>query len=150
MPYSDPIKIKKHYETYRKPYMVKWKKENREYWNNYNKNWRFKKRADVAKNIISFVKEFNISEQGTKTFNAAVIYLFMNETGIAKPYFIHKRTEIDLLEVKFIIDNWTKNGLWCKKEKLFFKEDTNNDLELKIQFTMTCLVGAGKLVCVHY
>lgn len=44
MPYSDPLKKAKHYTNYEKPYMKKWKEENKDYWNEYQKKLQSKKK----------------------------------------------------------------------------------------------------------
>lgn len=149
MPYSDSKKKKEHYVNYKKAYNVKWIDENRDYWNNYQNKYKVKKRFEVVKNIILYTRELNISDEGSKAFNATIVFFYMNETGITKPSAISYRTGFDLLEVKSIINNWIKSGLFCKKEKVFFLDKNENYLEEIIQLSLVCLVGSGELVCVH-
>jgi len=146
MPYSDPIKKKKHYDRYQKPYMVKWRNENRDDWNSYQKNYKVRKRFEIVENIENEIVELNIASKGTMIYNASVIFLYMLQTGIKKEWAIHYRTGIKLEDVIIIIKNWTKYGVWNHKEKVFNLE---KDWNTAFNIALLSMVGSGEVVAVH-
>ncbi|TNE74980.1 hypothetical protein EP331_00375 [bacterium] len=145
MPYKDPVKKAKHYSNYQKPYMKEWVKKNKEDWNEYQKNYKVRKRFEEANSIIESVEKLGIAEINSLAFNAGIILFYMLRTNIYKPWAISYRTGILISDIKTVQHNWIKNKVWSKNSGWNF-EETKNDIEEIVQITLICLIGSGDII----
>lgn len=144
MPYKDEEKKKQYYERYQKHYNKRYKEDHKIEWNNYQKEYKRKKRFEVVANIRKSLLEINMGEPQELSFKAAVIFMFICVTGIKKTSSIAYRTGYDIIEVRTIFDNWCKNGILCDGK--FDVEFTDAAFENVIELTLISLVGAGELI----
>lgn len=123
--------------------MIKWRDENRDDWNDYQKNYKVRKRFEVVQNIEKEIIELEIAEKGTMEFSAAVILLFMTQTGIKREWAIRYRTDIKSEDIRTIIKNWTKCGIWDHNNAVFNLEEDWNTV---IGIVLLSLAGSGKII----
>lgn len=143
MPYKDKIKKKIYYDTHIKHYRKEWIGKNRDYWNGYQKKYKVEKRIQVCEEIKDLVTKLNICEPDTLTFKAAVILIFMIQTGISKEWVIAYRNQYNIMDVKKIIANWKSNKLY--QNNTFNMEPIETDLEEILQITLFSMAGSGEI-----
>ena len=143
MPYKDPEKKKEYYHRHAKGYNDKWRKESG-WWNNYQREYKRKKKKDQANRIKKDAIEFNIAEEGSKTTIAWCVLVYMIETGIKKEWAIARALEYDYLnEVKPIFINWRKNKIWNGKQ--LNMDITNDDEHNWFEILLCAMCGAGEI-----
>lgn len=147
MPYTDKNKEKAYYERHKKHYDKKFIDENRDEWNEYQRNYKVQQRIDHTNQIKQLVKELNIAGEDEIGFEAAVVCLIMVTLGISSWWAIAYRTGYSLDNIKFFIDNWKKSGLFDGKH--LHMDEYKTDLELCVTLALMSLCGCGEVVAIQ-
>ena len=139
MPFTDPEKIKRHYENYQKPYLRKWRKNNKE-WYKYKAENRKKNRQRLILDIYNYIKENNISKERSEGFNAAYMIMFMVCTGMKMPCHIARNLRMKEEKVIQYQKNLIKNKLLIGG-KILMQEDDVASLDFVIELTMLSMAA---------
>jgi hypothetical protein len=139
MAFKDKNKEKEYKSKYDKDFKIQHRKE----WNDYQKNYKVRKRFEAVAQIKDDVRQLEIThDEESLCFKAAVI-LFIVLKGTKKDWAIAYRTGYSLTDVKIIFKNWVGNGIY--QEGKIIMENYETDLEFIMQVTLISMAGVGEI-----
>jgi hypothetical protein len=135
---------KKAYEQgHKKQYDKEFIQSHRKEWNEYQNNYKKKKRLESGEKIKDEVRHLNIADEESLTSKAAVVLLIILFESLSKPGVIARRTGYSLSDVRIIFKNWSTTGIY--EDGKIIMEDWQSDLELEMQVALISMAGAGEI-----
>jgi hypothetical protein len=153
VPFKDPIKKKEYYVRHKKQYDAEWKRQNRDNWNEYQRNHKKSRTSSFVEQpsfaeVERAIDELKIDNRGTLGFKAVTIFLWgiLNETFNTTR--IRKYSGYDWKDIRRIISNFRKNK-FCDEHGLIWSDSfelpnyEQHPLEFQVQLALIACIGEG-------